>query len=84
MRRLEVPYDGTEENVTLVPFALPVSPGRMIAWLELFIEFASCNQGLHLATEGADDCRHLHLGIRCAGLLEFDRSSERFPVAPAQ
>jgi len=33
---VEAPYESTDANVTLVPFARSSPAGRMIAWLELF------------------------------------------------
>ena len=60
---LELPYESTDANVTLGPFARAGSAGRMIAWLEGF-----------RTTEDADDYGNLHLGVCIADLLEFDGS----------
>jgi hypothetical protein len=58
----------------------------MIAWLKLFEAIAGFQWSPRPTAEDADDCRNLHLGIRCAALLEFDRFRRqiRVPIASAQ
>jgi hypothetical protein len=68
----EVPYESTDANVTLGPFAGAVLPGRMIAWLELFRR-----------TEDGNDYRSLHLRVGFAGLPVTERSRGPVLIGPS-